>query len=170
MAARADSVSKYLCAKSGWKITNLQLQKLLYLSQMIYMGRNEGARLMDADFEAWDFGPVAPVIYKKVRMFGGAPIEDVFFEALSFKSEDSRKKLLDEICQDVLPLRASQLVEITHWEKGAWAARYEPGTRGIRIPDAYILQEYRDRISEGKLIDDEKYRSRSSPERVGAGD
>ena len=153
MVARLDSVCKYICEKGGWKVSNLQLQKVLYLAQMIYMGRNDGEPLTQAKFEAWDYGPVEPTVYRKVRMFGSAPIQDVFFEALNFKNESPRKRFLDEACEYLLPLRAGQLVEIIHWNGGAWAKYYEPGIRGINIPNADILREYSDRIRDGNLED-----------------
>lgn len=153
MAARLDSVCKYICERGEWKVTNLQLQKILYLAQMVYMGRNAGQRLVDADFEAWDYGPVEPTAYRKVRMFGSQPIKDVFYEARRFKDDDTRKALLEEVCADLLHRKAGDLVEITHWKGGAWAKHYEPETRGINIPDRDILAEYNDRVRAGTLRD-----------------
>ncbi|MGU3388536.1 Panacea domain-containing protein [Methylobacterium sp. D53M] len=129
------------------------MQKLLYLAQMIHMGRNEGERLVDASFEAWDYGPVEPELYGKVRMFGSKPISNVFFEARRFKEDDERRIFLEEICRDLLPKRAGELVEITHWEGGAWAKHYVPGARGVTIPDRDIAREYGDRIRDGHLKD-----------------
>jgi len=151
MAARLDSVCKFICERGDWKVTNLQLQKILYLAQMVYMGQNDGRRLADASFEAWDYGPVEPSVYRKVRMFGAGAIQDVFHEARPFKDTDDRKALLVQICDDLLPRKAGELVEITHWKDGAWARHYESGIRGIPIPDADIAAEYNDRIRGGRL-------------------
>jgi uncharacterized phage-associated protein len=145
MVSRLDSVCKYICEKSNWTISNLQLQKILYMAQMYYMAENEAQKLVEARFEAWEYGPVEPSLHRKVRMFGAGPIEDVFYEARPFKADDRRRAALDEVCASLLPLRAGVLVSITHWEKGAWAKIYVPGVKGIPIPDDAILQEYRDR-------------------------
>ncbi len=145
MTARLDSVCKVICQEGGWKVSNLQLQKILYVSQMLYMGQNDGKRLVDANFEAWDYGPVEPSLYRKVRMFGGRPIEDVFYEARPFKDDDTRLAFIKDGCAALLPLRPGQLVDITHWSKGAWANNYVPGIRGIKIPDQDIIAEYRKR-------------------------
>jgi len=153
MAARTESVCKFICERGGWSVTNLQLQKLLYLAQMIYMGRHEGRKLFDGSFEAWDYGPVEPSIYRKVRMFGSSPISDVFFDARAFDETDDRHKFLVEICQELLPKRAGDLVEITHWDGGAWARYYVPGIRGIEIPDRDIAREYAARIEDGNLTE-----------------
>lgn len=151
--ARLDTVCKYICEKSDWTLSNLRLQKILYLAQMFYMGRHNGARLVDANFQAWDFGPVAPALYHKVKDFGARPIteihedifgdyEETFPEARKFREEDPRKKTLDDICNKFLSWTPGQLVGITHWEKGAWAKYYQPGLYSISIPDADIEGEY----------------------------
>lgn len=118
---------------------------------MVYMGRNKGEKLFDGTFEAWDYGPVEPDIYKRVRMFGAGSIQDVFFNAREFKADDCRKALIDEVCSSLLIKKPAELVEITHWKDGAWATHYEPGIKGIKIPDRDIYKEYSDRISAGNL-------------------
>lgn len=147
MAARLDSVCKYICDRGGWKVTNLQLQKLLYMAQMLHMGRFDGARLVEANFEAWDYGPVAPSLYHKVKMFGDTPIDDVFLAARPFKDDDHRRPIMDEVCDKLLSKRPGELVDITHWSEGAWAKNYVPGARGIPIPDDDIASEYHARLS-----------------------
>ena len=32
--------AKYLAQRSGWQYTNLELQKLLYITHMTYLGKN----------------------------------------------------------------------------------------------------------------------------------
>jgi uncharacterized phage-associated protein len=149
MAARLESVAKFICERGRWKVTNLQLQKLIYMAQMMYMGRNS-ERLADADFEAWDYGPVEPTLYHKVKMFGSEPIEDVFSRARFFANDDPRRSVLVEVCDNLLRKRPGELVDVTHWTGGAWAKHYVPGTSGIPIPDDDIVLEYRDRLRRGQ--------------------
>lgn len=153
MAARSDSVCRFICETGDWRITNLQLQKILYIAQMAYLGI-EGERLADLSFEAWDHGPVAPRVYRQVRMFGAAPIGDVFSDARPFAANSKRKEMLTNACRDLIPLRPGQLVEITHWDGGAWAACYEPRAKGTRIPDQAIIREYKARIKAGHIKPD----------------
>ncbi len=146
MAARLDSVAKFVCERGGWKVSNLQLQKLIYMAQMLHLGRHDGTRLVDANFEAWDYGPVEPDLYHKIKMFGSKPVDDVFFDARYFTKSDERRGTLIEVCDTLLSKRPGELVDITHWPDGAWAKYYVPGSRYIRIPDAAIAQEYHDRL------------------------
>lgn len=147
MTARLDSVAKYICERGNWRVSNLKLQKLMYLAQMVHMGRNSGAPLFAGSFEAWDYGPVEPVLYRKVRAFGAGPVGDVFVEAGRFRDDDPRKALLDETCNDLIDRSPGELVEITHWKDGAWARHYESGYLGKQIPDSDIAQEYLDRLN-----------------------
>lgn len=145
MAARLESVAKYICERSGWNVSNLQLQKLMYLAQMIYMGRTDGKRLFEGDFEAWDYGPVEPDLYHKVKVFGSEAIRDVFRKARGFDDKDPRRKVMDDVTNRFLKFSAGDLVEITHWDGGAWAKHYIPNARNVHIPDEDILAEYKNR-------------------------
>jgi uncharacterized phage-associated protein len=53
--------------------TNMRLNKLLYFAQG-YSLKEFGKPLFGADFEAWDFGPVVPEIYRKYKCCGDNPI------------------------------------------------------------------------------------------------
>lgn len=145
MAARIDSAAKYICDKSGWTVSNLQLQKLLYLSQMIHLGRHGGKRLFEGSFQAWDYGPVEPKIYHKAKAYGSSPLPDIFYDALTFSDADPRRKTLNDVCDRFLDFTPGELVDITHWPKGAWAAHYVPKARSIVIPDEAIMAEYHER-------------------------
>lgn len=147
VAARLDTVARFICKRSGWKLSNLSLQKILYMAQLYYMGKNNGARLVDTHFEAWDYGPVSPELYHKAKVFGAGPVEDVFYSARVFGKDDPRRALLIEVADDLLDISPGELVNITHWQHGAWAKHYVPKARGIRIPDEDILKEYRDRLA-----------------------
>ena len=146
MAARLDSVAKFVCEAGKWEVTNLQLQKIIYMAQMFYMGQNNCDRLVDASFEAWDYGPVIPALYHRAKAFGSRPVQDIFYSALPFANDSPRRAVLDQVCKSLLPYTPGALVDVTHWEKGAWAKHYVPRVRGIPIPDADICAEYKDRV------------------------
>lgn len=145
MAARLESVARYICEKSGWTVSNLQLQKLMYLAQMIHMGRTNGSKLFEGQFQAWDYGPVEPDLYHRVKAFGAGPVKDVFSKALAFEADDARRRVMDDVCDRFLRYSGGDLVEITHWDEGAWAKHYIPKARNVTIPDEAILEEYQTR-------------------------
>ncbi len=130
------------------KVDHLSMQKLLYLSHMISLGENN-KRLITRDFEAWDYGPVEPSLYQKLKAYGSSDIADIFFvEPYNETSNeyDSIKFIVDELGD--VPSR--RLVAITHHSDGAWSKCYKLGIRGITIPDRLILEEYNDRIKQSE--------------------
>jgi uncharacterized phage-associated protein len=145
MTVSSFAAARRICSNGSWQVTNLALQKILYLAHMVHMGKTK-SRLIDASFEAWDYGPVEPNLYRRVRIFGDKSIQDVFFSEpdLSGTSEGAS---IDEACRHLLSKRPGALVAMTHWDKGAWAKNYAPGGKGIVIPDADIIAEYDARVA-----------------------
>ena len=48
-------VAKKICEAGNWEITNLQLQKMLYIAQVFHLGQYKH-HLFRAKFEAWATG------------------------------------------------------------------------------------------------------------------
>ena len=142
MAISVSSAARFVCELGDWKVTNLQLQKILYISHMIYMGKRNGERLVDASFEAWDFGPVIPSLYKIAKAYGSKPIRTGFYDAIDI-SELREGIELNKVCKTLLKTPSWKLVDFTHRVGGAWDKNYIPNMKGIDIPDRDILQEYR---------------------------
>lgn len=143
-----NAAAKFVCERSSWQVTNLALQKILYISQMFYLGK-DNARLVNASFEAWDYGPVIPSLYHQVKAFGNKPIRNVF-ESGHDISKTAEGAFLSDACDYLLTKNPGELVAITHWDEGAWAQHYQPGVKGIVIPDADIVREYRARTASPK--------------------
>ncbi len=129
---------KQICNAGEWRISNLKLQKMLYIAHKVYMGRNEGEPLINELFEAWDYGPVLPSLYHKLKMFGSDPIKDIFWD-----TKNPKLPFLEEACKHLLPMSGGKLVALTHREGGAWSKNYQPGILGIIIPNEEIFEEYK---------------------------
>ena len=70
MAVSALSAGKRLGKHSGWTLSNLAMQKLLYIAHMYHLGMYDATPLVTGHFEAWDYGPVHPTFIscnKEVR-------------------------------------------------------------------------------------------------------
>lgn len=144
MTTSTNAAAEYICKSSGWTATQLSLQKILYLAHMVQLGRGQGP-LIPGNFEAWDYGPVHPQVYQKVKAFGSKPIPNVFWtNGVSSKID---RDTLDEACEQLLQRTPSELVHNTHWNRGAWAKHYVPGAKGIVIPEADIIDEYQARMA-----------------------
>ena len=144
MSVSTFTAAKKICFIGDWGVTNLKLQKILYLAHMIYLGRFKKP-LIDETFEAWDYGPVLPSLYQKVKMFGSGPIEDIFYNSRLIDSGEEAS-VLQEAAKFLIPKTAGELVAMTHWPQGAWANTYEKGIKGSVITNEKILEEYNARI------------------------
>jgi uncharacterized phage-associated protein len=51
MAVSVASAAKRLCEKTGWTLSNLELQKILYIAHMFHLGET-GQPLVPGHFEA----------------------------------------------------------------------------------------------------------------------
>jgi uncharacterized phage-associated protein len=138
------SAAKRLAERSGWTLSNLELQKLLYLAHMHFLGRH-GEPLVEGSFEAWDYGPVHPLLYHRAKMFGASPVGNVFHSAPDIPDGSGEAAALDEVIDHFGNAGSGKLVAITHSPNGAWHRNYIPGARGVTIPDAHIAEEFRTR-------------------------
>lgn len=140
MVVSALDAANHLCKKSDWMLTQIELQKLLYLAHMIHFG-NHSKPLVWGDFEAWEFGPVHPVLYKVVRIYGSSTITRIGLNRHPLQPGTERATL-DVVYSKLGLVSASKLIRITHWRGGAWAKNYIPGATGVVIPEEDILEEF----------------------------
>lgn len=147
MSMSATKALRRLCELKKWTITNLEAQKLLYFGQMISLGKSSGkSPMIDGHFQAWELGPVLPEAYHQAKMFGNKPIKSFIFSGSG--PVPKWDPILEEALENFGDLTGSQLVAESHWSEGAWVKYFRAGARGIDIPNADILAEYRARTSE----------------------
>lgn len=114
----------------GYNISNLKLQKLLYLIQAYFLVKL-GKKCFDARIEAWAFGPVVPDAYQVFKQYGGCNIPTInddrigaIIEECDFKKED--KKIITDIVDTFSDYSASALVTLTH-RQDPWRNAYQEG-------------------------------------------
>ncbi|MQA65531.1 MAG: DUF4065 domain-containing protein [Alphaproteobacteria bacterium] len=147
MAVTALSAARSLCQMRDWSVSNLALQKILYIAHMIHLGRTSGQPLLRENFEAWDYGPVVPELYRRARGFGSGPVRNVFHWEPEAGRGTMEYDVLREASNATNGMTPGRLVAITHWPKGAWYRCYKAGQRGIVIPNQLILDEYNARAT-----------------------
>jgi uncharacterized phage-associated protein len=144
MTVSVLSAARYVAHRSGWTLSNLELQKILYLAHMFYLGRTNGSPLVSGNFEAWDYGPVHPDLYHRAKMFGSKPVQDIFSSNEEPKPDTPEYAILEEAYVGLGSAGPGRLVNATHRKGGAWEAAYVPGQRHCIIPNDDILREYRE--------------------------
>ena len=145
MCINVLQAAKYLCEQSGWKYTNLELQKMIYLAHMFYLG-DTNAPLVEGNFEAWKYGPVHPDLYYHISYFGASPIKKIAFDDkikdLNLFFHKRQLKELNEAVKTFSPGSGPKLMEITHLDGGAWKKLYQENVNNITISNQDILEEY----------------------------
>jgi uncharacterized phage-associated protein len=134
------------CEQRGRTVTNLALQKIVYFCHvwsLIVLGRP----LVRHKFEAWEFGPVLPYLYREFKELDRAVIDR---RATHLDPVDGRKKVVeyrfdsdtDRLLRDVVDfysqLAAGDLVKLSHTKGGPW----------------YTVWHHRGAINPGMKIDD----------------
>jgi len=138
------SAAKRLAARSDWSLSNLELQKILYLAHMFYLGRTGGEPLVPGHFEAWDYGPVHPDLYHRAKVFGSSPVKNIFHDVSNLSDSSGEARILDEALENLGRAGPGRLVNATHRKGGAWDKVYIPGRHRIIIPNDGILREYQE--------------------------
>lgn len=118
----ANFIVKYSNDKN-MPISNLKLQKLMYFVQAEFLVET-GKPCFSEEIEAWDFGPVVPVVYRKYRVYGSANIPYFSMSLFSIISSTDRERIIEMIKQ-CARYSASKLVEITH-NQTPWIESYSP--------------------------------------------
>lgn len=133
-------IAKEICKNGNWAITNLELQKILYIAQMFSYGMR-GKPLFTNSIEAWDYGPVIPVVYHEFKFAGNNAIPPFLFPVQDCVNKEE-KEFISKISGLVKGLKGWQLVAITHREGGAWQNTYRSGIKHLVISPSAIQKEY----------------------------
>ena len=115
----------YKCIADECPITNLTLQKLLFLIQCESLKR-KGKKLFPDDFEAWRFGPCIPNVYYAFCHYGGMPI--FCAEKVEIKFPVLDKTVIDRLIEQKRGLPPWELVRDAQRTGGAWDIVYQNGT------------------------------------------
>ena len=99
-------------------VTNLALNKLLYFAQGHFLAQT-GEALFDNDIEAWQWGPVVPVVYHSFKSFKYSPIIFVREES-SQPPDEFEAAVLDDIIREYGKYSTSYLVTLSHETNSPW--------------------------------------------------
>ncbi|MCY4034717.1 MAG: Panacea domain-containing protein [Hyphomicrobiales bacterium] len=139
-----------LCQLSEGKLTPLQIQKMLYFANMLYIGENgKDNPLIRNKFLAWKYGPVVRELYERLKPFKGGNVPlSAFDDIVPIIKEDKNPvegyekqvKVITDAYNRWSDFSAYKLVQISHWPKGAWRSSLNEGSE--KIDNALIWNEY----------------------------
>jgi len=132
----AVDVAKYIISKGA--VTNLKLQKLLYLSYERYLLRVK-KKLFKEDILAWRYGPVVKSVYHEYKTHKSEAISDLDDDIEIIENNEELTKplsylrllssdiglegisIIDEVIKEYKDTTAYELVELTHEEGRPWS-------------------------------------------------
>ncbi len=94
-------------------ITNLQLQKVMYYIQGMFMNKF-GMKAFDDSIECWTYGPVVKKVWNVFNQFGRKPIKESNSDLTIQKEEE---QVIVNILYDKLRMNVWDLVDETHEEE-----------------------------------------------------
>ena len=142
-----------VCAQQQRPITNLALQKLVYFCHVWSLVQFKRP-LIKHRFEAWEFGPVLPYLYREFKNYDRKPVAtratqidsmDGSSRIVKYDFDPSTAAFLREIVEFYSRMRASDLVSLSHAEGGPWDKVWNhTGTvrPGMKIEDKEIESFY----------------------------
>ena len=139
-------------------VTNLSLQKLLYFAHGLSL-IEDGKPLVSGYFEAWQHGPVHPLVYRAFKDAGRTPI---WFRAKGLDVLSGQSRALHVIANPqalrfILKvliaygrLSPGSLVDVTHAKDGPWDFIVRKSRHsvvlGMRIPDDVISERFKNHL------------------------
>lgn len=136
----------YLAAREGQALTNMKLQKLVFFSHGVHLAAYGGAPLIDDPIRAWDFGPVIPPLYERLRRFGKGTVAADLGPCESMLLANSELQAIRSVWEAYKGYDAWALSRITHQPQSPWSQVWETCRYGD-IPNALIELYYRARVT-----------------------
>lgn len=135
--------------------THLSLQKLLYFVHGAYLMKTRRP-LVSGYFEAWNYGPVHPAVYKSFKHFGDQPINSPALKTdirtgeiseVEIPSDEEVLLITKRVVSSLEHLSPGQLVKLSHAKGGPWDEVYRRSKSehmlGLRISNEAIRERYR---------------------------
>ena len=138
---KAQDLAKYIINNSERRVSNLELQKIIYFIVLKHY-KQAGEYLLDEDFEAWIFGAVIPNLYLKYKSYGANSIDKT---SEKIEIEESIRNEIDFVLSKISNYNYWDLVGILHKRGGAWYATYNKAkgkiSRELIEKEAYNMDD-----------------------------
>ena len=107
------------CSNNGTPISNLHLQKILFFLQRDSL-QNSGSPLFSESIEAWQYGPVIPELYFRLKTKTLGIASDYRKDWERFENDTEVKNLLEAVYRKYGKYTGGQLSNLTHNQDTPW--------------------------------------------------
>jgi len=129
------------------EMTNMKLNKLVYFAQVMSV-RALAKTIHKNSTHAWDYGPVAPLLYKRIKKFransislDNEEVREVFSDAKEI-SEPEFVLVIDEVWAKLKGLSAVELSAMTHRRNTPWRVVYDNEKTRYGIISPELMRKY----------------------------
>ena len=122
-------------------LTPMQLLKLTYIAHGWMLGLY-GNPLISDEIQAWQHGPVIPVLYNAIRGYRGKPVTKPIRNAPQVELNDKECSIIKQTYNIYGHLSGPALSRITHAPNTPWSLTYQPDQFGVIISDDIIQDHY----------------------------
>jgi uncharacterized phage-associated protein len=140
-AAEVANTFLDLARRSGKTLSNLQLQKLVYIAYGFHLA-GLGKRLFYDEIEAWPLGPVIPNLYHELKRYGWGDVTQPIENAGEIPESDPARVIVESVWDSYREFSPEELSGLTHQDGTPWAAAWKEGERHVRISDDAIRSHY----------------------------
>ena len=144
-AAKVANAFLELAAQDGKSLTNMQLQKLVYIAHGFYLALSSQP-LVDEDVKAWQWGPVIESLYESLKHYGSGTVTSRL-PAPGDVLDETAKMVIQYVWKAYGRFTGFQLSGITHKENSPWHEAWE-SLRYQSIPNEMIAEYYRRLLNE----------------------
>jgi len=147
-------------AAEGRALTPLQIIKLVYIAHGWYLALT-GQPLINEPPEAWQYGPVIPSLYHRLKIYGNGPVRHKitgFSESewpnlrlaeheVSPPQDKTVQGFLNSVWKAYGRFSGIQLSSLTHQDGTPWHQTWEGSkakySKGVDIPETMIREHYK---------------------------
>ena len=138
----------------GYMLSNLKLQKLLYLIQALFLLKKNEPCFKD-EIVAWSFGPVVPSVYHSFKVYGASPIasyesydpfdpldpEETKHAGFHERLKEEDIILIDSVLKSFKDWSAIDLMNLSHNQR-PWMDAYNNGKGKNTIISKESIEKY----------------------------
>ncbi|RZI97955.1 MAG: DUF4065 domain-containing protein [Brevundimonas sp.] len=142
-----------VCQDVGRPVSNLALQKIVYFCHVWSLIELK-TPLIKHSFEAWEFGPVLPYLYREFKPFDSSSITsraksiDPLSGAsriVNYEFDSTTRAFLEKVVSFYSQLTAGDLVKLSHAKGGPWDETWNHAgvvNPGMKIKEDSIVSFY----------------------------
>lgn len=127
-------------------LTPLKLVKLSYLCEGWSLALRDKSIIRE-EVEAWQYGPVIPELYAKIRQFKATPVAHV--ECGDAVLSADQKDLIKSVYNAYKHLTGMQLSDLTHQPGTPWSKIWDKQNRKKVIPTSLIKDHFKELAAAG---------------------